>query len=166
MERQKKTLTPEQAYARMTRLCARKEYAPFDIRQKLKRMELSDDVTETVITRLTQARYLDERRFAESYIRDKLQFNKWGKRKIEMHLVMKRIAPAVIRDAFTRFPESQLIDSLPDLLQRKMKTITGATEYERNGKLIRYALGRGFPMDEIIRCLKKMDIDSYPDESQ
>lgn len=166
MEKQRQAITSEKAYARMTRICARKEYAPYDIRQKLQRLNLADDVVEALLARLTKERYIDERRYAESYIRDKLQFNKWGKRKIEMHLARKRIPSTVISDAFAQFPESMLSESLLSVLEKKRKSVTGRTDYERNGKLIRYALGRGFPMNEIIRCLKMMDIDSYPDESQ
>lgn len=166
MKQQEKNVTPEKAYARMTRICARKEYAPFDIRQKLLRLDLTDDVVELLLERLTKERYIDERRYAESYIRDKLQFNKWGKRKIELHLARKRISTEVVADAFTQFSESQLSESLLSLLEKKRKSITGRSDYERNGKLIRYALGRGFSMEEIIRCLKMMDVDSYPDEPQ
>lgn len=166
MKQQEKIVTPEQAYARITRICARKEYAPFDIRQKLLRLNLNDDVVELLLERLIKERYIDERRYTESYIREKLHFNKWGKRKIELHLAQKRISPDVVRDVFTQFSESQLSESLLSLLEKKRKSVTGRSEYERNGKLIRYALGRGFSMQEISRCLKMMDVDSYPDEPQ
>ncbi|NMB05255.1 MAG: RecX family transcriptional regulator [Bacteroidales bacterium] len=166
MKQQEKIVTPEQAYARITRICARKEYAPFDIRQKLLRLNLTDDVVELLLERLIKERYIDERRYTESYIREKLHFNKWGKRKIELHLAQKRISPDVVRDVFTQFSESQLSESLLSLLEKKRKSVTGRSEYERNGKLIRYALGRGFSMQEISRCLKMMDVDSYPDEPQ
>ena len=166
MKQQEKIVTPEQAYARITRICARKEYAPFDIRQKLMRLNLTDDVVELLLERLIKERYIDERRYTESYIREKLHFNKWGKRKIELHLAQKRISPDVVRDVFTQFSESQLSESLLSLLEKKRKSVTGRSEYERNGKLIRYALGRGFSMQEISRCLKMMDVDSYPDEPQ
>lgn len=166
MDGPKKMITPEQAYARMSQICAQKEYAPYDIRQKLLRMELPADAVETLLSRLKKEKYLDEKRYAESYIHDKLHFNKWGKRKIELHLSQKKIPSAVIRDAFARFPDSLLTDSLQTLLEKKRKSVTGHSAYERNGKLIRYALGRGFSMDEIIRCLKKIDIDFFPDETQ
>ncbi|MDD3624261.1 MAG: regulatory protein RecX [Proteiniphilum sp.] len=166
MERQKRLITPEEAYSRITRICARKEYAPFDIRQKLLRMNLHPDAVERLLARLVQERYIDERRFAESYVRDKLRFNKWGKRKIELHLTQKSISAAVIRDAFAQFPDDQFSASLQSLLEKKRKSVTGRTAYERNGKLVRFALGRGFPMAEIIRCLKMMDIDLSPDETE
>ncbi|MFA7141349.1 MAG: RecX family transcriptional regulator, partial [Proteiniphilum sp.] len=72
MDGPKKMITPEQAYARMSRICAQKEYAPYDIRQKLLRMELPADAVETLLSRLKKEKYLDEKRYAESYIHDKL----------------------------------------------------------------------------------------------
>ena len=166
MKQQEKIVTPEQAYARITRICARKEYAPFDIRQKLLRLNLTDDVVELLLERLIKERYIDERRYTESYIREKLHFNKWGKRKIELHLAQKRISPDVVGDAFAQFTESQLSEPLLSLLEKKRKSVTGRSVPERRMKLVRYALGRGFTVDEIGRCLKMMDLDSSPDETQ
>ena len=35
-------------------------------------------------------------------------------------------------------------------------TVTGASAYEKEGKLIRFALGRGFSMEEIRLCLDQL----------
>lgn len=164
MEKEKRIVSPEQAYARMTRICAKKEYAPSEIREKLQRMNLAPEVVDTLITRLKKERYIDESRFAESYIRDKIRFNKWGKRKIEMHLIQKKIPRQVIDSAFELFSDQQLTESLQLILEKKRKSIAGKTEYERNGKLIRYALGRGYAMEDIMSCLKKMGEDAFFDE--
>mgnify|MGYP006332609671 FL=1 len=37
-----------------------------------------------------------------------------------------------------------------------MKEIKARNDYERNGKLIRFALGRGFEMNDILSCLKQI----------
>lgn len=166
MNKEQKRVTPEKAYARMTRICARKEYAPFDIRQKLLLLGLTDNVVDKLLKRLIKERYIDERRYAESYIRDKFNFNKWGKRKIELHLAQKRISPDVVRDAFAQFSESQFSELLLLLLQKKLKSVSGRSVAERRMKLVRYALGRGFTVDEIGQCLKMMDLDLSPDETQ
>ena len=166
MKQKAKNVTQKQAYARMTRICARKEYAPYEIRQKLLLLGLADNVVDKLVKRLIKERYIDERRYAESYIRDKLHFNKWGKRKIELHLAQKRISPDVVGDAFAQFSESQFSELLLLLLQKKLKSVSGRSVPERRMKLLRYALGRGFTVDEIGQCLKMMDLDSSPDETQ
>ena len=43
---------------------------------------------------------------------------------------------------------------LQNLLKQKLKSIKAETEYERNAKLIRFAAGRGFTMQEIMRFVK------------
>ena len=44
----------------------------------------------------------------------------------------------------------------------KKKDIKARNEYERYGKLVRYALGRGYEMNDIVHCLKKCGItDEY-----
>ena len=116
-----------------------------------------------LIVKLTQERYIDEMRYAECYIRDKILLNKWGREKIKMHLLQKKIPGHVIDSAFGLFSEEELTRSLQPLLEKKRKSIKGNTEYERNGKLIRYALGKGFTMEQIMSCLKKMDIDCFFD---
>jgi len=44
--------------------------------------------------------------------------------------------------------------------------VKGQSAYEINGKLIRYALGRGFSMKEILACMQKMKLDELPDEME
>ena len=47
-----------------------------------------------------------------------------------------------------------LLDILQSLLKQKLKSIKAETDYERNAKLIRFAAGRGFTMQEIMRFVK------------
>jgi regulatory protein len=159
-------ITEEQAFARMARMCARKEYCCYDVRRKLLRMNIPDQTVERIIGRLLKGKFIDEERFARCYIHDKLRFNKWGRMKIERSLRQKQLAADLIADLFSHFPDGSLSESLLPLLEKKRKTITGRSAYEKNGKLIRYALGRGFSMSEIMNCMKRMDLDECPDETE
>ena len=50
------------------------------------------------------------------------------------------------------------------MLAKKKPSIKSANEYEMNGKLIRFAIGRGYEMDDILFCLKQLEIeDEYLD---
>lgn len=166
MDRPKKTTTAEQAFMQMTRLCSMKECCVWDIQQKLKRMYISEGDAEQIVIRLKKGRYVDEARYARNYIHDKLSFDKWGKIKIALSLRQKKIPDEVIVSAFAEFNDNEFNASLQPLLEAKRKTIHGSTPYEMNGKLIRYALGRGYPMKEILSCLRKMDLDELPDETE
>ena len=70
------------ALNRMANLCARREYCVFDIKSKLMRYELGHESIERIIEHLIKEKYIDELRFARSFINDKIRFNKWGRVKI------------------------------------------------------------------------------------
>lgn len=156
MEQTPKIISEAKALNRMAHQCARKECCVFDIKTKLLRYNLDADVIERIIAELKKEKYIDELRFTRSFINDKIRFNKWGKVKIEFALRQKRIPENIVSEAFLDYSENQLNDSLPDLLQAKWKTIKGNTEYEKQNKLIRFALSRGFEMNNIKQCLKNL----------
>ncbi|MGI6074299.1 MAG: regulatory protein RecX [Fermentimonas sp.] len=153
-----KIISEKQAYERMARICSRREYAPYDISQKLYRLKLPQEQIERIIGNLKKNRYLDEERYVRSYVNDKLVYNKWGPRKIEQGLLQKRIPRELINEVLSEYESSELNDNLQQVLSKKWKGIKGASEYEKKGKLIRYALGRGFEMKEILCCMEKMNI--------
>lgn len=153
-----KTVSATQAYERMKRICARKECCAFDIRGKLSRWDLSEETVEAIIRELTEKRFIDEERFIRSFINDKLRFNKWGRKKIEVALLQKRLPMEAIKKAFSEYSDEELSHSLPVLLKSKWAAVTGNSSFEKKSKLIRYALGRGFTMEEITDCLHEMHL--------
>lgn len=157
MEDKPKIISEAKAFSRMSNLCARKECCAFDIRTKLQRLDLDTEVIDRIIKLLQKEKYIDELRFTKSFIHDKIRFNKWGKIKVEYALRQKRISENIVSEAFQDFSDEELTDSLPDLLKAKWKTIKGKSEYDKRSKLIRFGLGRGFEMRDIIAYIKKME---------
>lgn len=145
------------ALSRMADLCARREYCVFDIKTKLMRYNLNAATIERIIEQLIKEKYIDELRFTKSFINDKMRFNKWGKIKIDFALRQKNIPQSIISEAFLDFSDEQLNDSLEQLLSAKWKTIKGKTEHDRRTKLIRFGLGRGFEMSNILAFIDKLE---------
>ena len=157
MERvERKPVSEKTAYQRMARLCSKKEYCSFDIRQKLQRMQLADDAVNNIISLLLKQKYIDDARFTRSFISDKLRFSKWGKTKIIFFLRHKQIPQETIDEVLQTFSDEVLLQQLKPLLEKKLKSVKGKTEYEKRAKVIRFALSRGFPMPDILGCLGEM----------
>ncbi len=153
---QKPPISEEKALSRMMHICARKEYCTHDIEQKLKRLQIDDEAIERIITKLLKNRFVDNERYTRSYVSDKLRFSKWGKTKITYHLRHKRINDKTIEEVFSEFSNKQLTDALEPIIIKKLKSTKADGEYELRNKVIRYALGRGFNMDDIINCLNRI----------
>ena len=52
---------------------------------------------------------------------------------------------------------------LKKMLKQKMKGIKAANDYERSMKLIRFAVGRGFTLEEVRRFVNQVEPDEYFD---
>lgn len=152
-------LSEQQALNRLESLCAKAEYASGDMRRKMRLWGLPDDVQERIIGQLRKDRFIDDGRFCGYFIHDKIRYNKWGPRKIEQALRQKQIAPEVYEPVLNAVEESEYIGVLRPLLQSKWKSIRGSSDYERSQKLIRFALGRGFTLEQIKESTDHLELD-------
>lgn len=155
-----KELTEQEAYQRLANLCARAEHCEQDLLDKMRRWGLADSQQALVMGRLVEGRYVDNRRYAEAFVRDKVRYSKWGPRKIEQALWQKRIDDDIIGEALDAIAPDEYTAILKPILQQKRRTTTAKSPYELQQKLVRYALGRGFTFEQIRRCL---DLDECED---
>lgn len=159
-----KELTEQDALCRAAAYCAAAERCLAEVDGKLSLWGISGEGRERILTYLMKERYVDEARYVRSFINDKLHFNKWGRGKIVLGLKRKNVSASVYAPALDEIDEDDYLDVLRALLAAKRKTVKARNDYERNGKLIRFALGRGFEMDAIRRCLPDADDeDAFPD---
>jgi len=146
-------MTEQEALLRLSAMCASAEHCSHEMTEKMRRWELPDDAAARVLGQLVSEKYVDDERYCRFFVRDKLRYNKWGRRKIDQALFMKRIPEDIRQRVLDEITDDEYAEILRPLLQSKRKATKAASEYELNGKLIRFALGRGFGMDVIRRCL-------------
>ena len=91
-------------------------------------------------------------------MRDKIVFNKWGRRKIEQTLWQKHIPQSISQPILDEIEPQEYLNVLRPLLKGKYLTIKAETDYERSMKLIKYAMGRGFTLDIIRLCIDDVAI--------
>ena len=155
----KKEMTEQEAYLQLAALCAQAEHCEQEMRDKMRRWELDETVQNRIINRLIKERYVDDERYARAFVKDKIRYNKWGRRKVQQALWQKRIDADIQQRVLDEIEEKEYLDILRPLLKQKRKSIKAESDYELNQKLIRFALGRGFGFDIIRQCLNVDDID-------
>jgi regulatory protein len=133
-----------QALTKAMAMCSQSERCRFDVATKLRLWELSEEEISKAIDYLIKERFLNEERFVNFYVNDKLRFNKWGKIKLTYMLRQKQIPGELIRSALNRIDDDFYKKILSDLLQSKIKSVKGATEFERKGKLAVFGQSHGF----------------------
>ena len=155
----KKDMTEQEAYLQLAALCAQAEHCQQEMRDKMRRWELDETVQNRIIDRLIKERYVDDERYARAFVKDKIRYNKWGRRKVQQALWQKHIDADVQQQVLDEIDEKEYLDILRPLLKQKRKSIKAESDYELNQKLVRFALGRGFGFDIIRQCLNVDDID-------
>lgn len=158
----KKNITEQETFLQLAALCAQAEHCEQEMRDKLKRWELDTAAADRIIARLQKERYIDDARYARAFVKDKIRYNKWGRRKVEQALWQKRIADDIRQQVLGEIDENEYLDVLRPLLKQKRRTTKAENDYALNQKLVRFALGRGFTFDLIRQCLDVND-DDFPD---
>lgn len=153
----KTEITKEQALVRLTALCARGEHCEFEMTEKMRRWGVDEDVQAEVMAYLVAERYVDNARYARFFINDKVKYNRWGRRKVEQALRMKRIDEETYRPLLDEMCDTEeYSELLPQLLRTKMRSVKAKNDYDMRAKLIRFALSRGFQMDDILQALERI----------
>ena len=161
----KKEMTEQEAYLQLATLCAQEEHCEQEMRDKMKRWEIDETAQNRIIDRLVKERYIDNERYARAFVKDKIRYNKWGMRKVQQALWMKRIDNDIQQRVLDEIDDKEYLDVLRPLLKQKRKSTKAANDYELNQKLVRFALGRGFTFDIIRQCLEVDEEMDYGDET-
>ena len=150
-------MTEEQALQKLAVLCSQSEHCTSEMKEKMTRWGIDEDAQQRVVEYLVANRYVDDRRYARSFVNDKLKYNKWGPRKMEQSLWMKHIDESILREALDDVDNEEYISVLRPLLTSKRKTTKAETDYEMNQKLLRFAIGRGFTFEQVKEVIDDVD---------
>lgn len=146
--RERKTKTAQQALQSLMRLCARSEKSTGDALRLMRTWGVPEAEQRGVLDKLIADRYIDNRRYAEAYTREKSQLAGWGERKIAVQLRLKGVECETISAVLAELmADDDKLERLREKLQRKLRSTKAANDYELRGKLLRYALGLGYDYD-------------------
>jgi regulatory protein len=142
-----KTKTAEQALNALMRLCSKAEKSSGDALRLMYRWGVPIAERQGVLDKLVEMRFIDDARYAEAYTREKSQLAGWGARKIAQNLYQKGVSKDIVAKTLAMLESDDQRAMLEKRLQRKLPTIKATTDYERRGKLLRYALSLGYDYD-------------------
>ena len=153
-----KPLTPDQVLDKMAKYCAYQERCVKDVKDKLKTFDIPQEEKSKILDYLLDNRFVNDERFANSFVRGKVNQSGWGVNKIRFHLMQKGIAKELIDEALGRTDEEVYRQRLIDILKTKSKTIKADSDFEKKRKLAAYAMQKGFEGNLIWEVLKDLTI--------
>ena len=154
-------LTPQEAYARLASYCAQAERSPSDLRRRMQRLELEEELQAELLSRLEAEGFVSGERFARAFVHDKHRFNGWGPRRLEHELRRHGIASSVIATALEELEEeTSAEDEEPrvlQLLRAKQRSLPAGLERRKAyDRLMRFGLYRGYDYDEVREAITQL----------
>ena len=137
--------------------CSLSEKCEYEVKEKLRTWDVSNTDVAKVIDQLRHDDFINDARYCTYYTRDKFRFNRWGKIKIGMMLRSKQLPAEEIENALAQIDEAEYEEALVVILQTKLKSLTYKFEYEKQGKLFRFAQSRGFEHNIVSNVLRQLE---------
>ena len=153
----KNKYTFEELLHKAASYCSISEHCVSEVEAKLIVWEVLPNEQTKIISRLKKDDFINEQRFCNAFVKDKYRFNKWGKVKISLALKTKGLSSTMIGNAFSLIDEGEYDEMLASILKTKLAALSYKNEYEKQGKLFRFAQSRGFESAAIERVLRKID---------
>lgn len=126
------------------RYCSGAEHCCAEVRAMLERHKVEADDMARILKYLVKEGYVDEGRYADALVHDKVRFAKWGRVKIAQALWQKRIPADVADEALSHIDEDEYMTALKDIVASRYRKTKGATDYERKMKTMKSVCSRGY----------------------
>ncbi|HLP04762.1 MAG TPA: regulatory protein RecX [Paludibacter sp.] len=152
----KKEYSLEELLHKAASYCSISEHCISEVEDKLDAWGITAENKQKIIERLVSEDFINEKRYCVFFVKDKFRFNKWGKIKISYALKAKGLDNELISQGLNSIDEGEYQEMLASILKTKLSGLKYEYEYERQGKLYRFAQSRGFENQLIDKVLRNM----------
>ena len=125
--------------------CARSEHCAADVRRKLYEWQAPMDFADEIEKILYERDFLNDARFCRAYVHDKVEYQSWGRIKIQAGLRALDLPEQEIREA---------LDNIDNTVYAKnLRALIASRKNDSEEKMLRFLAQRGFTFDEIKQAL-------------
>ena len=128
-----------------------------EIKDYLLKKEEDTDLIDEVISRLIKMGYLDDRRFTEAYIKDKLNFTSWGDYKIINELNKLGISSLDIEDNTDLLNDDILNERMRKIIDKDIRTNKKYSGLKLKNKIYNHLLTSGYSKEKVISLINSYD---------
>lgn len=137
---------------RMERYCAYRDRCHQEVRTKLLSLKVYGDELEEILIHLMQEGFLNEERYAKSYVRGKFRMNQWGKVKIQQNLLRKNISSYCIRKGMEEIDPEEYQNTLIAIVEKEVNKLTPPIN---KIVLTRKIMNKGYEYPLVVEALKR-----------
>lgn len=156
MRHNQKSYTVEEALQKLMHYCAYRDRSQKEVESKLNEMRMIPEAKEKIIISLMQENFLNEERFARSFVRGKFRIKKWGRIKITQELKKKEISSPIIKLGLSEINELDYRQTLYELAEKKEEKLNEPNSFKRKKKLADHLLRKGYESALVFDCVNEI----------
>ena len=147
----------KEIYYKMEYYCSYQERCYKEVEEKLYSFSLTISEKEALLTYLIENNFINEERFAQSFVRGKHNYKSWGKNRIVNELKFRNISSRIIETALKEIPEATYLENFHALAEKNWEIIKEPKGQKRNKKFVDFLLRKGYETSLIYEKLNELD---------
>lgn len=138
---------------KIMKYCAFQERSILEVRRKMAELKMPENEADELLQELIEMNFVNDERFAECFIRGKVNIKKWGRVKIRIELQHHGVASSIISEKMNDIDDELYFNNLRYWIERwKRENPTG-----EKAKMFRFLMMKGYLADEIYQCASNQD---------
>ena len=148
MQKKIKTFTVDEAQKKLEYYCAYQDRSHYEVAKKLREMQMIPEAIDKIVLHLMHENFLNEERFAHSFVRGKFRMKQWGKLKITQALKKHDIHQNLVMQALKEIDDEEYLNVIVTLIKKKKQTTQAKSNFELRQKISRFLQQKGYRFDE------------------
>jgi regulatory protein len=149
----------QEAIQKLEFFCAYQERCHDEVISKLRSMKMHNDEIDQILVHLIAENFLNEERFACSFVRGKHRIKNWGKVKIINELKVRNITQIIISTALKEISEHDYLISFNVLSDKHWIAIQEENKLRKRKKFCDFMLRKGFESSLIYEKVRELECD-------
>jgi regulatory protein len=137
--------------------CSYQERCHEEVVAKLRSMKMDSEEIDQIMVHLIAENFLNEERFASSFVRGKHRIKHWGKIRITNELKFKNISQTIINIALKEITPEEYLETFHTFAERHWESISETNTLKKRKKFCDYMLRRGFESNLIYDKVKELE---------
>lgn len=128
-----------------------------EIRDYLQKKGASDDEIDLVIDKLINTGYLDDDRFTQAFINDKLNFTTMGDYKIRLELDKLGVSQSIIEKNISLIDDELIENKIKKVIDKDIRTNKKYKGIALKNKIYNHLLTSGYSKEKVINIINNYD---------
>ena len=143
-------LSFDDAKRKLEHYCAYQDRCHTEVISKLFSLGITPQIHDEIIVHLIEQNFLNEERFAKSFVRGKHRLSAWGRNRITSELKFRNINSRLITIALAEITDEEYYQTFDRISENKWNQLTDSDIQKKKQKFQAYLFRKGYAMSDII----------------